>query len=157
VVPLHLFVASLLCWLQREQHEVIEHLREENRVLKAQLRSQRVRLIDDERRRLAVLGARLGRRILPEVATMVTPDTILRWHRQLIARKWTYPKRCPGRPCVLPEIRGLVVRMTTENPSWGYAFSACRSPKSEPDGPRLIPCASLLGILRSGRLPRPTE
>ena len=79
-----------------------------------------MQLTDDERRRLAVLGARLGRRILAEVATIVTPDTILRWHRQLIARKWTYPKRRPGRPAVLPEIRRLVVRMATENPTWGY-------------------------------------
>jgi transposase InsO family protein len=101
-------------------HEVIEYLREENRVLKARLHNQRLRLTDDERRRLAALGAPLGRRLLAQVATIVTPDTILRWHRQLIARKWTYPKRRPGRPHVLPEIRHLVVRMATENPSWGY-------------------------------------
>jgi putative transposase len=50
----------------------------------------------------------------------VAPDTIRRWHRQLIARKWTYPKRRPGRPSVLPEIRHLAVRMATENPAWGY-------------------------------------
>jgi putative transposase len=120
MIPLHLFVASFLGWLQCEQHQVIEYLREENRVLKAQLRSQRVRLTDHERRRLAVLGARLGRRLLAQVATIVTPDTILRWHRQLVARKWTYPTRRPGRPAVLDEIRRLVVRMATENPSWGY-------------------------------------
>jgi putative transposase len=69
---------------------------------------------------LAVLGARLGRRVLTQVATIVTPDTILRWHRQLIARKWTYATRRPGRPGVLAEIRRLVVRMATENPSSGY-------------------------------------
>jgi putative transposase len=120
VVPLHLLVASLVGWFQREQHEIIDYLREENRVLKAQLRSQRMRLTDDERRRLAVLGARLGRTILVQVATIVTPDTILRWHRQLIARKWTYAKRRLGRPGVLREIRRLVVRMATENPNWGY-------------------------------------
>jgi putative transposase len=120
VVPLQLFVASFLGWLQREQHEIIQYLREENCVLKAQLRNQRLGLTDGERRRLAVLGARLGRRLLAEVATIVTPDTILRWHRQLIARKWTYAKRRPGRPSVLPEIRRLVVRMATENPRWGY-------------------------------------
>jgi len=120
VVPLHLLVASLVGWLHREQQDIIEYLREENRVLKAQLRSQRVRLTNDERRRLARFGVRLGRRILAEVATIVTPDTILRWHRQLIARKWTYPRRRPGRPSVLPEIQHLVVRMATENPSWGY-------------------------------------
>jgi hypothetical protein len=120
VIPLHLFVASLLGWLQREQHEIIRYLREENRVLKAQLRNQRLRLTHDERRRLAVLGARLGRRLLAQVATIVTPDTILRWHRQLIAQKWTYPQRRPGRPTALPEIRRLVLRMATENPKWGY-------------------------------------
>jgi putative transposase len=120
VVPLHLLVALLVGWFQREQHEIIDYLREENRVLKAQLRSQRMRLTDDERRRLAVLGARLGRTILVQVATIVTPDTILRWHRQLIARKWTYAKRRLGRPGVLREIRRLVVRMATENPNWGY-------------------------------------
>jgi transposase InsO family protein len=120
VVPLQLLVACLIGWFQRGQSEIIEYLREENRVLKAQLRNKRVRLTDDERRRLAVLGARLGRQILLEVATMVTPDTILRWHRTLIAQKWTYPKRRRGRPGVLVEIRRLVVRMATENPSWGY-------------------------------------
>ena len=62
MIPLHLFVASLLGWFQRDLHEIILYLREENRVLKAQLRSQRVRLTDDERRCLAVLGAPLGRR-----------------------------------------------------------------------------------------------
>jgi hypothetical protein len=108
VIPLHVFVAMFLGWLQEEQHKVNEYLREENRVLKAQLRGQRVRLTDDERRRLAVLGARLRRRILAQVATIVTPDTILRRHRQLIARKWTYAKDRPGRPPVLQEIRRLV-------------------------------------------------
>src|SRR5262245_9846821 len=55
-----------------------------------------------------------------QVATLVTPDTILRWHRELIARKWTYARRRPGRAAVLQEIRRLVVRMATENPRWGY-------------------------------------
>jgi hypothetical protein len=105
VVPLQLLVASLMGWFHRGQYEIIEYLREENCVLKAQLRGKRVRLTDDDRRRLAVRGARLGRRILAEVATIVTPDTILRWHRQLIARKWTYPTHRPGRPGVLLEIR----------------------------------------------------
>jgi hypothetical protein len=82
--------ACLLGWLEAEQRDVIAFLREENRVLKAQLGHRRLRLDDDQRRRLAVLGQRLGRAWLCEVATLVTPDTILRWHRALIARKWTY-------------------------------------------------------------------
>jgi putative transposase len=108
VISVQLFVASFLGWLQHEHHEIILYLREENRVLKAQLRHRRLRLTDSDRRRLAALGERLGRRMLAQVATIVTPDTILRWHRQLIAQKWTYSKRRPGRPSVLPEIRRLV-------------------------------------------------
>ncbi len=65
-------------------------------------------------------GHRLGRRGLHQVATIVTPDTILRWHRQLIARKWTYARRGSSRRGVLAEIRRLVVRMAEENPTWGY-------------------------------------
>ena len=55
-----------------------------------------------------------------KVATLVTPDTILRWHRQLIARKWTTARRRVGRPGVLQEIRTLTIRMARENPTWGY-------------------------------------
>jgi hypothetical protein len=120
VLPLHLIVAALFGWLQREQRDVIEFLREQNRVLKAQLHGRRLRLDDDERRRLATIGHRLGRRMLAEIATIVTPDTILRRHRELIARKWTYAASRAGRPGVQAEIRRLAVRMANENPSWGY-------------------------------------
>ena len=113
-------VAMLCGWLQREQENVFAFLREENRVLKAQLEGRRLRLDDSERRRLAELGHRLGRRVLADVATIVTPDTILRWHRELVARKWTYGGG-RGRPRGLrARIRALVVRMATENPTWGY-------------------------------------
>ncbi len=77
-------------------------------------RSAVVQPTDDERRRLAVLGASLGRGILAEVATIVAPETILRWHRQLIARKWTYPTRRPGRHAVLPEIRETLMASADE-------------------------------------------
>jgi transposase InsO family protein len=89
-------------------------------ILKMQLRRQRLRLTDDDRRRLASIGARLGRRLLRQLATIVTPDTILRWHRQLIVRKSTFSTGRRGRPDVHGEIRRLVVRMATENPTWGY-------------------------------------
>ena len=82
--------------------------REENRVLKTQLRNQRVRLTDDDRRRLAILGARLGRRLLADVATIVMPDTGLRWHRQLVAAELDVRATLPSRS-VLTEIRRLVV------------------------------------------------
>ena len=72
------------------------------------------------RRRLAELGYRLGRRLLAQVATIVTPDTILRWHLELVARKWTYGGGRGRRPGLQAHIRRLVIRMTTENPTWGY-------------------------------------
>jgi putative transposase len=117
---LRALLAALVGWLERQQQEALAYLIEENRILRGQLRGRRLRLSDDDRRRLAVRGHRLGRRGLRQVATIVTPDTILRWHRQLIARKWTYAKGRSGRPGVLAEIRRLVVRMAEENPTWGY-------------------------------------
>src|SRR5262249_1555992 len=75
MIPLQLILAVLLSWLRRQEHETIEYLRAENRILKAQLQGGRLRLTDDERRRLAVLGLRRGRRVLTQVATIVTPDT----------------------------------------------------------------------------------
>src|SRR5712692_7078922 len=105
-------------WWADQRQETIADLVEENRILRAHVRG-RIHLSDDERRRLAGWGHRLGRRRLHQVATIVTPDTILRWHRQLIARKWTYTHRCARRG-VLQEIRRLVVRMAEQNPTWGY-------------------------------------
>ena len=81
--------------------------------------TRRLRLTDDDRRRLAARAYRVGRAALREIATIATPDTLLRWHRQLIARKWTYASDA-GRRGVLLEIRRLVVRMAEENPTWGY-------------------------------------
>src|SRR5213593_3295958 len=118
--PLRLLLVTLAGWVNRHQQQVIEHLVEENRVLREQLKGRRVRLTDDQRRRLAAKGRPLGRRILRQVATIVTPDTILRWHRRLIARKWTFAPKRPGRPGTMKEIASLIVRMATENPAWGY-------------------------------------
>src|SRR5262249_29176865 len=81
---------------------------------------RRLRLTDADRRRLAALAHRLGRRLLRDVAAIATPDTLLRWHRHLIACKWTFARRQTGRRGVIAEIRQLVVRMATKNPTWGY-------------------------------------
>jgi hypothetical protein len=98
VIPLQLILAVVVGWVQSQQQEALEYVLAENRILKGQLRGRRLRLTDQERRQLAVLGKRLGRRLLTQFATVVTPDTILRWHRRLIAQKWTYARRQPGRP-----------------------------------------------------------
>ena len=99
-----------------------EYLVTENRILKAQLKG-RLLLSDAERATLAEIGHRLGRKALEEVANVVRPDTILRWYRKLIARKFDGSKsrRAPGRPRVDPEIEALILRMAKENPDWGYA------------------------------------
>ena len=94
---------------------------EENRVLRTAQGSRRLHLTDDQRRRLAVKGKVLGRRRLASIASVVTPDTILRWYRQLVAKKYDGSKaRRPGRPSTKPDLAALVVRMATENPTWGY-------------------------------------
>jgi transposase InsO family protein len=117
---LKMMLMVLTGWLARREREAFAYLVEENRVLRQQLAGRRLRLSNDDRRRLAARAHRLDRQALREVATIVTPDTLLRWHRQLIARKWTYAKPQSGRHSVLVEIRRLVVRMAEENPTWGY-------------------------------------
>ena len=119
---LHVLIAMVAGWLQRHQQQVITYLLAENRVLKAQLGGRRLRLTDTERRRLATLAHPLGRTRLKAVATLVTPDTLLRWYHRLIAQKFDgSTKRQPcGRPRIAEEVEQLVVRMAEENPSWGY-------------------------------------
>jgi hypothetical protein len=117
-VALQTVLSVLTGWLDRPEREAIAYLIEENRLLRHQLGSRRLRLTDDDRRQLAARAYRVGRAVLQEIATIATADTLLRWHRQLIARKWTYARRA-GRRGVLIVIRQLVVRMATENPTWG--------------------------------------
>jgi putative transposase len=107
-------------WLECREQEALAYLIEENRLLRRQLGGRRLHLTDDDRRRLAARAYRVGRRALREIATIVTPDTLLRWHRQLIARKWTYATSRSSRRGVLAEIRRLVVQMANENATWGY-------------------------------------
>jgi putative transposase len=86
--PLAFVVLLVAGWVNRQQQAVIDYLLEENRVLRAAHEPRRLRLTDDERRRLAVKGKVLGRRRLAGIAGIVTPDTILRWYRMLVAKKY---------------------------------------------------------------------
>ena len=72
-------------WLNQKQQQVIDYLVEENRVLREQIGCRRLRFNDDQRRRLAAKAKKLGRKILAQIATIVTPQTLLAWHRKLIA------------------------------------------------------------------------
>ena len=107
--------------MNQRQLQMIEYLREENRVLREQLGERRLRLSDDQRRRLAASAKRPGRKVLAQLATIVTPETLLRWHRRLIAQKYDGSgKRGPGRPRTAAEVEDLVIRMAEENRDWGY-------------------------------------
>lgn len=78
-------------WVNRHQLDAIDYLREENRVLKERLGGRRIRFTDAERRRLARKAYALGRKVLDELETLVTPDTLLRWHRELVAEQCLLP------------------------------------------------------------------
>ena len=119
--PFSFLVLSVAGWLNQRQQQVIEYLVEENRVFREPIGNTRMRFNDDQRRRLAAKAKKLGRKGLAEVATIVTPETLLAWHRKLIALKYDgSAHRMPGRPPTRAEIRTLVIRMAEENRSWGY-------------------------------------
>jgi putative transposase len=119
--PLRFLLVALAGWINQQQRDVIGYLQEENRVLREQLGPRRLRFTNDQRICLAAKAKTLGRRALTEIRSIVTPDTLLAWHRALIARKYDGQlRRGPGRPPVTAEIRELVVQMATENRSWGY-------------------------------------
>ena len=119
--PFRFVVIAVAGWMNQKQHHAIEYLREENRVLREQLGTRRLRFTDDQRRRLATRAKLVGRRLLNDVANIVTPDTLLRWHRKLIAEKYDgTAKRTPGRPRTSSELEDLVVRLAQENRDWGY-------------------------------------
>src|SRR3989441_3339645 len=98
-----------------------EYLVTENRLLRNQMKG-RLRLSDGERKVLAAIGQKLGKQALKDVATIVKPDTILGWHRQLVAQKCdgSPQRKAPGRPMIDPELEALLIRMAQENRSWGY-------------------------------------
>jgi putative transposase len=98
-----------------------EYLVTENRILRQQIKG-RVHLTDAERKNLAEIGKQLGKKALEEVAHIVKPDTILGWHRTLVAQKFdgSQPRKTLGRPRIDQELEALVVRMAQENRSWGY-------------------------------------
>src|ERR671935_431312 len=97
-----------------------ESLVTENRILRNQIKGC-VRLSDGERKTLAEIGQKLGKQALQEVAKIVKPDTILGWHRKLVAQKFdgSLQRKALGRPMIDPEVEALIVRIAQENRSWG--------------------------------------
>ena len=108
-------------WVNRSQQEVIEYLQAENQVLREQLCGKRLLFTDRQRRRLAAKAKVIGRHGLFEIGTLVTPDTLVRWYRMLIAKKYDgSAARSAGRPKTAAEIEQLIVEMARGNSTWGY-------------------------------------
>ncbi|CAN5549299.1 hypothetical protein BH11PLA2_BH11PLA2_48310 [soil metagenome] len=120
--PWQLLLAILTGWINEQSRLRIEYLQTEIEVIKEAFGEKRIRLNDDQRRRLAVKGKVLGRKILDEIGSAFTPDTILRWHRQLVAQKWNFQDRRKtiGRPALSQEVVDLILQFARENPRWGY-------------------------------------
>lgn len=114
-------MVALAGWMNRQQQEVIEYLMEENRVLREKLGHKRIILNEAQKRRLATAGAKLGRDLLRQFGALFSPDTLLRWHRWLVARKYDGSAyRRPGRPPTKRQmVRDLILRMACENRAWG--------------------------------------
>jgi len=117
-----LILVALAGWINRQQQDVIEYLQEQVRVLREMQGGKRLRFSDDQRRRLAQKAKRLGLSGLKEVAAIVSPQTLLAWHRKLIASKYDSSgvRRRVGRPPKAEDIQSLVLRMAKENRGRGY-------------------------------------
>jgi len=108
-------------WVHRHQLIVIESLQAENQLFKDRLRGRRIRFTDAERALLARKARAVGRKALLELDTIVSPDTLLRWHRRLVAQKWNFfERRGVGRPGIMRHLSELIVRMAQDNRGWGY-------------------------------------
>ena len=134
--PFRFVLIAVAGWMNQRRLQMIDYLREENRVFREQLGERRLRLTDEQRRRLAAKAKGLGRKLLAEVATIVTPETLLRWHQRLIAQKYDGSRnRGLGRP-----------RTATEPQRAGPLWAAKET------GP---PCpAFACALLQTGALPR---
>src|SRR5471030_2585713 len=119
-VPLLSFLLIVVSgWVYRRQLIVIEFLQAVNRLLKERLRGKRIRFTDAERALLARKAKAVGRKALLKLDTIVSPDTLLRWHSRLVAQKWNFVhRRGPGRPRSMCEISALIVRMALDNTGW---------------------------------------
>ncbi len=118
---LQFLLLTLAGWINRQQQDVVAYLQAENRALRAQLGSKRIRWTDAQRRLLADKAKAVGRAALFELGPVVTPDTLLLWYRKLVASKYDGSgRRGPGRPRGRQSIAELVVEMARSNPGWGY-------------------------------------
>ena len=118
--PWHILLAALCGIVNQRQQQIIEFQNAQIEALLQKLGKKRLLLNDDQRRLLAVKAHAIGRKALLELTTIVTLDTILRWHRKLVAKKFdSSDKRQPGRSRIRQEVVDAIVRFAEENPTWG--------------------------------------
>jgi putative transposase len=126
--PWQILLACLCGTVNDRQQQIIEFQNAQIKTLLKKLGKKRLLLDDNQRRLLAVKAHAIGRKALRELTTIVTPDTILRWHRELVARKFdSSDKRRPGRPRIRQEIVDTIVRFTKQNPAWGLRSGKVKS------------------------------
>src|SRR3954447_22010093 len=117
----HLIIGRLRWLLATGDERDAEILALRHQILVLQRQINRPRFTDTDRTILAVLSNAFARSRLAEIMLIVKPETVIGWHRRLVARHWTYPPtRRRGRPLTLAEIRRLAIRFAQENPTWGY-------------------------------------
>src|SRR4051812_38647063 len=137
--PFRFVLIALAGWMNGRQSLVVDYLREENRVLREQVGDKRLRFTDDQRRRLAAKAKGLGQKALAELGTIVTPETLLAWHRHLIAQTYDGSKnRAPDDLGRLKRFkswwcawrtrtaRGGIGESRAHSPIWGTTLAAAR-------------------------------
>jgi putative transposase len=121
VRPMGMLLMMLAGWINRHQQDVITYLKEENKILREKLGTKRILLNDNQRMRLARLAKRLGRAVLVDACCAFSPDTILKWHRNLVARNYdgSKKKNKPGRKRISEELEKLIIQIARKNKTWG--------------------------------------
>jgi hypothetical protein len=114
--PWQMLLAALCGWVNQRQQEMIAFQNTQIESLLQKLGQKRFLLTDDQRCLLAVKGHALGRKALMELTTIVTPDTILRWHRELVARKWDHSdkRKSVGQPRIRQVVVDLILRFARD-------------------------------------------
>jgi hypothetical protein len=128
--PFRFLLITLAGWMNQHQQHAITYLVEENRALRDQIGHCRMRFTDGQRRRLAAKAKVVGWKWLSQIATIVTPDTLLAWHRRLVAQKYDGTEnRKPNRPHISAKVGALILKMARENREWvsAYPGAPCKS------------------------------
>ena len=113
-------MVALAGWMNRQQQEAISYLKVENQILREKLGHKRIILNESQKRRLATAAMKLGKDLLRQCGTLFSPETILRWHRWFVARKYDGSGKRGPAPKKANSVRKLVLEMAEANPSWGY-------------------------------------